>query len=128
MTASRSRAGPTSRPFTRLAEAGIVFVPENGSGVGIRLRRRAQISKNTTLSAVRFRHKGLEALFRTGSAKGLDAQLAGKLRRMLARLNDGLQRTRPIQRTGRKCVRRIAADRGNSGSANLQAPELSTEE
>ena len=37
----------------------------------------------------RFRHKGLEALFRTGSAKALDAQLAGKLRRMLARLKDG---------------------------------------
>jgi toxin HigB-1 len=37
----------------------------------------------------RFRHKGLEALFRTGSTKGLDADLAGKLRRMLARLNDG---------------------------------------
>jgi toxin HigB-1 len=36
-----------------------------------------------------FRHKGLEALFRTGSTKGLDAQLADKLRRMLARLNDG---------------------------------------
>jgi proteic killer suppression protein len=37
----------------------------------------------------RFRHKGLEALFRTGSAKGIDAQLAAKLRRMLARLSDG---------------------------------------
>jgi len=37
----------------------------------------------------RFRHKGLEALFRTGRSKGVDAQLAGKLRRMLARLNDG---------------------------------------
>lgn len=37
----------------------------------------------------RFRHKGLEALFRTGSVKGIDAQLAAKLRRMLARLNDG---------------------------------------
>ena len=37
----------------------------------------------------RFRHKGLEALFRTGSTKGIDAQLAGKLRRMLLRLNDG---------------------------------------
>ena len=33
----------------------------------------------------RFRHKGLEALFQTGSAKSLDAQL----RWMLARLNDG---------------------------------------
>ena len=37
----------------------------------------------------RFRHKGLEALFRTGGTKGLDAQLVGKLGRMLARLNDG---------------------------------------
>lgn len=37
----------------------------------------------------RFRHKGLEVLFRTGSAKGIDAQLAAKLRRMLTRLNDG---------------------------------------
>ena len=37
----------------------------------------------------RFNHKGLEALFLRGSAKGLDAQLAKKLQRMLARLNDG---------------------------------------
>ena len=37
----------------------------------------------------RFRHKGLEALFSTGSTKGVDAGLADKLRRMLARLNDG---------------------------------------
>ena len=37
----------------------------------------------------RFRQKGLEALFRTGSTKGLDAQVAAKLRRMLVRLNDG---------------------------------------
>jgi len=37
----------------------------------------------------RFRHKGLEALFRRGTTKGLDAQLAEKLRRMLARLKDG---------------------------------------
>ena len=37
----------------------------------------------------RFRHKGLETLFSTGSTKGVDAQLADKLRRMLARLNDG---------------------------------------
>ena len=37
----------------------------------------------------RFRHKGLEALFLSGSTKGIDAQLAGKLRRILARLNDG---------------------------------------
>lgn len=37
----------------------------------------------------RFRHKGLEILFTTGSTKGVDAALAGKLRRILARLNDG---------------------------------------
>ena len=37
----------------------------------------------------RFRHKGLETLFSTGSPKGVDPALAGKLRRMLARLNDG---------------------------------------
>ena len=37
----------------------------------------------------RFRHKGLEALFETGSAKGVGAQLAPKLRRILLRLNDG---------------------------------------
>ena len=37
----------------------------------------------------RFRHKGLEALFLTGSTKGVDAQLAAKLRWMLLRLNDG---------------------------------------
>lgn len=37
----------------------------------------------------RFRHKGLETLFLTGRAKGLDSQLAPKLRRMLSRLSDG---------------------------------------
>lgn len=37
----------------------------------------------------RFRHKGLEILFTTGSTKGVDTALAGKLRRILARLNDG---------------------------------------
>ena len=37
----------------------------------------------------RFRHKGLEALFSTGSTKGVDAALVPKLRRMLGRLNDG---------------------------------------
>jgi proteic killer suppression protein len=37
----------------------------------------------------RFRHKGLEALFSTGSTKGIDANLAPKLRRMLVKLNDG---------------------------------------
>lgn len=37
----------------------------------------------------RFRHKGLEMLFLSGSVKGIDPQLAPKLRRMLARLNDG---------------------------------------
>ncbi len=37
----------------------------------------------------RFRHKGLETLFRTGSTKGVDPRLAPKLRHILARLNDG---------------------------------------
>ena len=37
----------------------------------------------------RFRHKGSEALFRTGDGRGSDAQLAEKLRRILLRLNDG---------------------------------------
>jgi toxin HigB-1 len=36
-----------------------------------------------------FRHKALETLFSTGSTKGVDAALADKLRRILARLNDG---------------------------------------
>ena len=37
----------------------------------------------------RFRHKGLETLFKTGSPKGVDASLAPKLRRMLALLHSG---------------------------------------
>jgi proteic killer suppression protein len=37
----------------------------------------------------RFRHKGLEALFRTGSTKGVSAHLASKLQRALLRLKDG---------------------------------------
>jgi proteic killer suppression protein len=37
----------------------------------------------------RFRHKGLEALFRSGNTKGVNPQLAPKLRRVLSRLNDG---------------------------------------
>jgi proteic killer suppression protein len=37
----------------------------------------------------RFRHKGLEALFRTGSTKGVNPQLARKLRRALLRLSNG---------------------------------------
>lgn len=37
----------------------------------------------------RFRHKGLETLFSTGSTKGVDAQLAPKLRRMLSLLHSG---------------------------------------
>lgn len=37
----------------------------------------------------RFRHKGLETLFTTGSAKGVDPQLASKVRRMLSLLNSG---------------------------------------
>jgi toxin HigB-1 len=36
-----------------------------------------------------FRHKGLEALFRTGNTKGINADLAPKLQRRLLRLNDG---------------------------------------
>lgn len=36
-----------------------------------------------------FRHKGLKALFVEGDAKGLSAGHAEKLRRMLARLDDG---------------------------------------
>jgi len=35
-----------------------------------------------------FRHKGLERLFKTGNAKGLNAQFVEKLRRMLKVLND----------------------------------------
>lgn len=37
----------------------------------------------------RFRHKGLEALFRTGSTKGVNHRLFPKLRRALSRLSDG---------------------------------------
>jgi proteic killer suppression protein len=37
----------------------------------------------------RFRHKGLETLFSTGSTKGVDPKLAPKLRRMLALLHSG---------------------------------------
>ena len=36
-----------------------------------------------------FRHKGLEALFETGKPKGVDAALAGKLRRMFLLLHAG---------------------------------------
>jgi proteic killer suppression protein len=36
-----------------------------------------------------FRHKGVERLLLEGSAKGLDSRMIEKLRRMLARLNDG---------------------------------------
>jgi proteic killer suppression protein len=36
-----------------------------------------------------FRHKGVEALFRTGSTKGVNPQLAPKYRRILLRLSDG---------------------------------------
>lgn len=35
-----------------------------------------------------FRHKGLERLFRSGSASGVQAAHAGKLRRQLAALNE----------------------------------------
>ena len=37
----------------------------------------------------RFRHKGLETLFSTGSTKGVDPNLAPKLRRMLSLLHSG---------------------------------------
>ena len=38
---------------------------------------------------VRFRHKGLERLFTTGRASGINPQFAPKLRRILTLLNDG---------------------------------------
>lgn len=38
---------------------------------------------------IRFRHKGLDDFFRTGSLRGIDAQLAPKLRRMLTLLQVG---------------------------------------
>jgi proteic killer suppression protein len=37
----------------------------------------------------RFRHKGLERLFASGDASGVDPQLAAKLRRMLGLLDKG---------------------------------------
>lgn len=37
----------------------------------------------------RFRHKGLEQLFATGDASGVNTQLAAKLRRMLILLDKG---------------------------------------
>jgi proteic killer suppression protein len=37
----------------------------------------------------RFRHKGLETLFLTGNTKGVDPNLAPKLRRMLSLLHSG---------------------------------------
>jgi len=37
----------------------------------------------------RFRHKGLERLFATGDASGVNAQFAAKLRRMLILLDKG---------------------------------------
>ena len=36
---------------------------------------------------LRFRHKGLERLFRTGSARGLSAQHVGRIRLVLAQFN-----------------------------------------
>ncbi len=36
-----------------------------------------------------FRHKGLSGLFLSGTSRGLRADLAEKLRRMLVRLDDG---------------------------------------
>ena len=38
---------------------------------------------------LRFRHKGLERLFADGNTSGVNAQLAGKLRRMLIMLDRG---------------------------------------
>jgi len=37
----------------------------------------------------RFRHKGLQTLFETGSTKGVDAKYAAKQRRMMALLHAG---------------------------------------
>ncbi len=37
----------------------------------------------------RFRHKGLERLFRQGDTRGVNQQFAAKLRRMLALLDKG---------------------------------------
>ena len=37
----------------------------------------------------RFRHKGLQALFETGSTRGINAEHAAKLRRMLLLLDGG---------------------------------------
>jgi plasmid maintenance system killer protein len=64
----------------------------------------------------RFRHKGLESLFLTGSTKGVDAQLAGKLRRMLLRLNDGpLPNAMMLPGTGCINSRETAREAGQSG-------------
>jgi transcriptional regulator with XRE-family HTH domain len=38
--------------YKTLADAGIIFVPENGGGVGIRVRKPAPDSKEVTNSAV----------------------------------------------------------------------------
>ena len=40
-----------------------------------------------TAMIIGFRHKGLEALYRTGSARGVQAAHAAKLRRILAALD-----------------------------------------
>jgi toxin HigB-1 len=65
----------------------------------LRARRRKMLARDATCKPSvdtvhcgmikRFRHKGLEALFRTGSTKGVNPQLAPKLRRALLRLSDG---------------------------------------
>jgi transcriptional regulator with XRE-family HTH domain len=38
--------------YKTLADAGIIFVPENGGGVGIRLRKPAPVSKEVTHSTL----------------------------------------------------------------------------
>src|SRR4029077_14674359 len=58
----------------------------------VRTRRRSCKPSADTIHCgmiKRVRHKGLDALLRTGSTKGVSAHLAPKLRRALFRLNDG---------------------------------------
>lgn len=80
----------SARTLRRIAAADNGRIPSH--------RRRARIRDIACKLSVdtlhcgmikRFRHKGLEALFRTGSTKGVNPQLAPKLRRILSRLNDG---------------------------------------
>ena len=82
MTASIPIAVPVSPPATktvrerRRARAAAAPCKPIADGIHSRMVKR-------------FRHKGLETLFRTGSTKGVDPRLAPKLRHVLARLNDG---------------------------------------